>query len=188
MEKYRKYILYALIVFTIISVLLFGISLSNAVYQQSATRSGTITLGRANVMFSTGSVLFEDVTVSLGDTLICPVKVINALNESGTDTNGLIDCYLRVKTDFTSNGVESGIATANLTNPDDWVEGQDGYLYYIPVFSVGDEVQIYDSFSFSRNITINEVENGLNISVLAQTVQADGSTYKTIWATAPQIW
>lgn len=188
MENQKKYILYSLLIVLVVGFFIIGVNLSNAIFQQSIVRSGTITLGRANVMFSTGSILFDNVTVSLGDTITRPVKVINALNESGTNTEGLIDCYLRVKTSFLSNGVQSNVATANLTNPNNWVEGEDGFLYYKSVFGVGQEVPIYDSFSFSHNITMNEVENGLNISILAQTVQADGASYKVVWDTAPNIW
>ena len=157
---------------------------SNAFYQSEKTISGQIILGKANVAFINDSL---DVSVKMGSTISYEVSVINANSSNSLDINGLIDCYLRVKVILTSNGQEVDVISPVLAS-NNWLQHMDGYIYYKPIFSTGTQAKIFSQLVVANEIKREVLENGVNITVIAETVQLGGNLYKTVWTTAPSIW
>ena len=157
---------------------------SNAFYQAQKTVTGQIILGKANVFFTNEQL---DARVKVGENISYEVSVVNANNASATDTKGLIDCYLRVKTDITSNGENVNVITL-VPASNDWMEHTDGYLYYKPIFKVGSMVPIFSELNVASEISQNILEQGVQISIFVETVQTGANVYKNLWTTAPSIW
>ena len=173
-------IIISLLSVAIFTVMILFIALpSISYYQSQQSISGNITIGQANFEFVNDLPLFSSVTDFTGGQIDESVKVINAHDKVGSDLSNLVDCYLRFQIVGSSN-VSANVDTTQFTQ-------SGAYYYYNGVFSVGNTLELIPSF-YVAQATDDEYQNGINVSVQVEVMQASKDLINEVFASAPNEW
>ena len=142
---------------------------------------------------TTNIITIGDLEVELIDIYTRPDSVGPGDNVSkivSAENTGNNDAYIRINlekvwTDKDGNvveGLDPDLIEINFPNPEDWIDGGDGYYYYQRPLKAGERAEnLLDSFKLSLNYKPNgneEIEG--NIIVNAEGIQADNFTPEII--------
>ena len=179
-EKVANIIIAILSISIFVVMVLYVVLPSVSYYQERKEVEGLITVGQANFEFVNDLPLFSNLTNFAGGQIDENVRVINARDKSGSNTDNLVDCYLRFKVEA------SPIVTPNI-DTNSFMLGSDGYYYYVGVFAVGQTLELVQNFDVDINLSQADLD-GVDVNVVVDTMQATKSMIQDIFTTAPTEW
>lgn len=184
-----SYILVSIVVF---ATTFFAFMISGAYFGANKIVTGTITLGQLDfrILNNFSQILTQEENLFMPDEIINnAITILNARDDAGTNTDGLIDIYIRLRPILNINNIDSlQFLHIELNNPTLWVQGNDGFLYYKNKLLVGESVIFNDYFTLSYLIG-NEYQNlPVYLGIEVDAVQTEGDAHLYTWITAPQEW
>lgn len=178
-EKIANIIIAILSILIFIVMVLFMVLPSFSYYQSAKHISGDITIGEAHFEFVNDLPLFSSVDNFAGGEIAESVSVVNAHDQLGANLNNLVDCYLRFQV-LASESVEANVNSNDFTK-------SGVYYYYNGVFTVGSRLELVSSF-YVGTATDEEYQNGLDISVQVEVMQASKNLINEVFTSAPDEW
>lgn len=190
---------YSLSIFSYIAVsvtvffVLFGtLLLSSAYFSSNQIVTGTIRVGQLDfqILNNLETIDTSEENLFMPDEVINnSITILNARDEIGVDIDGLTPIFLRIKPEFTLNGINSlQFLHIEINNPSNWIEGSDNFLYYTNKLNAGESIVFNDYFILSYLIDNIFQDATAYLGLVVEAVQANNLAYEEVFSTAPQEW
>jgi hypothetical protein len=117
------------------------------------------------------------------------ITILNAADEQGLNFEGLVPIFVRIRPVLLINSADSlEYLHIELTNPAQWIQGSDGFLYCTQKVPARQSINFNNYFVLSYLISNEHQDLPVYLGLEVDAVQSDNFAYLDVWQTAPEEW